>query len=158
MDLENFLVILRNRLVDRVCDIVLEFLFGPLLEACLEQQTLVSSLDWESELINQDDYLLNDHAVSIGALKNEDYSNMMWDESNNPYLRRSIQYFEVLLKQSASIRMTPMIINAEHYWSLIETFQIREKNAFDIIFETTTRKDESGTEDILDSASAAFGI
>ena len=73
-------------------------------------------------------------------------------------MRRSIQYFEVLLEQSAGIGMTPMIINAEHHWSLIETFQIRKKNAFDIIFETTARNDEQETKDILDSAGAALGI
>ena len=64
----------------------------------------------------------------------------------------------MLLEQSASIGMTPMIINAEHHWSLIETFQIRKQDAFDVIFETTTRKNEPETKDILDSASAAFGI
>ena len=51
-----------------------------------------------------------------------------------------------------------MIVNAEHYWPLVETNEIREKNAFNIVFETTQKMNELETNNILDSASSTFRI
>ena len=74
MDLEDSLVVLWDRLAHRVYDIILEFLFAPLLEARLEKRTLVSPLDYNVDSISKEIYLLKDHAVSMGALKKEDYN------------------------------------------------------------------------------------
>ena len=98
MNLEDFLVILRNRLAHRVSNISLEFLFTPLFEARLEQGTLVASLDYNDNSISKGEYLLKDQAVSIGALKKEDYNNILVRLKDDPYLRRSIKNIEILLQ------------------------------------------------------------
>ena len=72
MDLEDFLMILRDGLTYRVFDISLEFLFTPLIEAGLKERALIASFDYEQVLENMNESLPNDHAVSIGALKKED--------------------------------------------------------------------------------------
>ena len=46
----------------------------------------------------REEYLLKDQAVSIGALKKDDYNNMMVTLKDNPYLRRSVKNIEILLQ------------------------------------------------------------
>ena len=98
MDLKDSIVILRNWFAHRVPDISLEFLFTPLLEARLEQGTLVAPLDYNDNSISKGEYLLKDQAVSIGALKKDDYNNLLMRLKDNPYLRRSVKNIKILLQ------------------------------------------------------------
>ena len=72
MNLDDFLMILWDRLTYRVSDIGLEFLFSPLIEACLKEWALIASFDYKQVLENMNEILPNDQAVSISALKKED--------------------------------------------------------------------------------------
>ena len=51
-----------------------------------------------------------------------------------------------------------MIINAEHYRSIVKASKIRKKNSLNVILEATKKMNQLEEDDVLDSASTTLRV